>query len=70
MSNGITISLTTKRREDAEKMAARAAELVKEKDCDLEFELFDADDAVVPALGYQSCMEKPAASSSVLSKVW
>lgn len=30
MSNGITISLMTKRREDAEKMATRAAELVKE----------------------------------------
>ena len=31
MSNSITISLTTKRREDAEKMAARATELMKEK---------------------------------------
>ena len=51
MSNGITISLTTKRREDAEKMAARAAELVKEKDCDLEFELFDADDGSCSGIG-------------------
>ena len=51
MSNCITISLTTKRREDAEKMAARAAELVKEKDCDLEFELFDADDGSCSGIG-------------------
>lgn len=51
MSNSITISLTTKRREDAEKMAARAAELVKEKNCDLEFELFDADDGSCSGFG-------------------
>ena len=51
MSNGITISLMTKRREDAEKMAARAAELVKEKNCDLEFELFDADDGSCSGIG-------------------
>lgn len=51
MSNSITISLTTKRREDAEKMAARAAELVKEKNCDLEFELFDADDGSCSGIG-------------------
>lgn len=51
MSNGITISLTTKRREDAEKMATRAAELMKEKNCDLEFELFDADDGSCPGIG-------------------
>lgn len=51
MSNSITISLTTKRREDAEKMAARAAELMKEKNCDLEFELFDADDGSCSGIG-------------------
>ena len=51
MSNGITISLMTKRREDAEKMATRAAELVKEKNCDLEFELFDADDGSCSGIG-------------------
>ena len=51
MSNCITISLTTKRREDAEKMAARAAELMKEKNCDLEFELFDADDGSCSGIG-------------------
>ena len=51
MSNSITISLTTKRREDAEKIAARAAELVKEKNCDLEFELFDADDGSCSGIG-------------------
>lgn len=51
MSNSITISLTTKPREDAEKMAARAAELVKEKNCDLEFELFDADDGSCSGFG-------------------
>ena len=51
MSNSITISLTTKRREDAEKMAARAAELLKEKNCDLEFELFDADDGSCSGIG-------------------
>lgn len=51
MSNGITISLMTKRREDAEKMATRAAELVKEKNCDLEFELFDADDSSCSGIG-------------------
>ena len=39
MSNSITISLMTKRRENAKKMAARAAELMKEKNCDLEVEL-------------------------------
>jgi hypothetical protein len=41
----------TKRREDAEKMATRAAELVKEKNCDLEFELFDADDGSCSGIG-------------------
>ena len=51
MSNSITISLTTKRREDAEKMAARATELMKEKNCDLEFELFDADDGSCSGIG-------------------
>ena len=51
MSNGITISLMTKRREDAEKMATRAAELLKEKNCDLEFELFDADDGSCSGIG-------------------
>ena len=51
MSNSITISLTTKRREDAENMAARAAELMKEKNCDLEFELFDADDGSCSGIG-------------------
>ncbi len=51
MSNSITISLTTKRREDAENMAARAAELVQEKNCDLEFELFDADDGSCSGIG-------------------
>jgi hypothetical protein len=51
MSNSITISLTTKRREDAEKIAARAAELMKEKNCDLEFELFDADDGSCSGIG-------------------
>ena len=51
MSNGITISLMTKRREDAEMMATRAAELVKEKNCDLEFELFDADDGSCSGIG-------------------
>ena len=51
MSNSITISLTTKRREDAEKMAARAAELMKEKNSDLEFELFDADDGSCSGIG-------------------
>ena len=51
MSNSITISLTTKRREDAEKIAARAAELVQEKNCDLEFELFDADDGSCSGIG-------------------
>ena len=51
MSNGITISLTTKRREDAEKMATRAAELLKEKNCDLEIELFDADDGSCSGIG-------------------
>lgn len=49
--NSITISLTTKRREDAEKMATRAAELLKEKDSDLEFELFDADDGSCSGIG-------------------
>ena len=51
MSNSITISLTTKRCEDAEKIAARAAELVQEKNCDLEFELFDADDGSCSGIG-------------------
>ena len=51
MSNGITISLMTKRREDAEMMATRAAELMKEKNCDLEFELFDADDGSCSGIG-------------------
>ena len=51
MSNSITISLTTKRRDDAEKIAARAAELVQEKNCDLEFELFDADDGSCSGIG-------------------
>ena len=51
MSNSITISLTTKRREDAEKIAARAAELVKVKNYDLEFELFDADDGSCSGIG-------------------
>ena len=51
MSNSITISLTTKRREDAEKIAARAAELVQEKNYDLEFELFDADDGSCSGIG-------------------
>lgn len=51
MSNSITISLTTKRREDVEKIAARAAELVKEKNYDLEFELFDADDGSCSGIG-------------------
>ena len=51
MSNGITISLMTKRREDAEMMATRAAELLKEKNCDLEFELFDADDGSCSGIG-------------------
>ena len=51
MSNSITISLMTKRREDAKKMAARAAELMKEKNCDLEFELFDADDGSCSGIG-------------------
>ena len=51
MSNSITISLTSKRREDAEKMAARTAELMKEKNCDLEFELFDADDGSCSGIG-------------------
>ena len=41
----------TKRREDAEKMATRAAELLKEKNCDLEFELFDADDGSCSGIG-------------------
>lgn len=49
--NSITISLTTKRREDAEKMATRAAELLKEKNSDLEFELFDADDGSCSGIG-------------------
>ena len=51
MSNSITISLMTKRRENAKKMAARAAELMKEKNCDLEFELFDADDGSCSGIG-------------------
>ena len=51
MSNSITISLTTKRREDAEKISARAVELMKEKNCDLEFELFDADDGSCSGIG-------------------
>ena len=51
MSNSITISLTTKRREDAEKMAEHAAELMKEKNFDLEFELFDADDGSCSGIG-------------------
>ena len=51
MSNSITISLMTKRRENSKKMATRAAELLKEKNCDWEFELFDADDGSCSGIG-------------------
>ena len=51
MSNHYSFSLTTKQRKDAEKIAACAADLMKEKNYDLEFEVFDADDGSCSGIG-------------------
>ena len=55
MSNDISMSLMTKRRVDAEKMAARANELIKELEPDekfgYDFDLFDTDDGRWSGIG-------------------